>query len=77
MANGTAKPRTSAKICGMGHSMKRKEDPRFLQGKGNYIDDHTLPGMLWLDIVGARSPTARSSTSTRPRRSRSTACSPC
>ena len=56
MANGTAKPRTSAKICGMGHSMKRKEDPRFLQGKGNYIDDHTLPGMLWLDIV--RSPIA-------------------
>ena len=56
MANGTAKPRTSAKICGMGHSMKRKEDPRFLQGKGNFIDDHTLPGMLWLDIV--RSPIA-------------------
>ena len=56
MANGTAKPRTSAKICGMGHSMKRKEDPRFLQGKGNYIDDFTLPGMLWLDIV--RSPIA-------------------
>ena len=49
-------PRTSAKICGMGHSMKRKEDPRFLQGKGNYIDDFTLPGMLWLDIV--RSPVA-------------------
>ena len=49
-------PRTSAKICGMGHSMKRKEDPRFLQGKGNFIDDHTLPGMLWLDIV--RSPIA-------------------
>ena len=56
MANEAAKPRTSAKICGMGHSMKRKEDPRFLQGKGNYIDDHTLPGMLWLDIV--RSPIA-------------------
>ena len=36
--------------------MKRKEDPRFLQGKGNYIDDFTLPGMLWLDIV--RSPIA-------------------
>ena len=56
MANEAAKPRTSAKICGMGHSMKRKEDPRFLQGKGNFIDDHTLPGMLWLDIV--RSPIA-------------------
>ncbi|MYC87165.1 MAG: carbon monoxide dehydrogenase, partial [Gemmatimonadales bacterium] len=49
-------PKTSADICGMGHSMKRKEDPRFLQGKGNYIDDIVLPGMLWLDIV--RSPIA-------------------
>ena len=56
MANETNAPRTSAKICGMGHSMKRKEDPRFLQGKGRYIDDFTLPGMLWLDIV--RSPIA-------------------
>jgi carbon-monoxide dehydrogenase large subunit len=36
--------------------MKRKEDARFIQGKGNYIDDHKLPGMLWLDIV--RSPYA-------------------
>jgi carbon-monoxide dehydrogenase large subunit len=40
----------------MGHSMKRKEDPRFIRGKGNYIDDITLPGMLWMDIV--RSPFA-------------------
>ena len=49
-------PRTSEKICGMGHSMKRKEDPRFLQGKGRYVDDVTLPGMLYMDIV--RSPYA-------------------
>jgi len=49
-------PRTSAEICGMGHSMKRKEDPRFLHGKGRYIDDIKLPGMLYLDIV--RSPFA-------------------
>ena len=41
---------------GMGHSVKRKEDARFLQGKGNYIEDIKLPGMLWLDI--ARSPLA-------------------
>jgi carbon-monoxide dehydrogenase large subunit len=40
----------------MGHSMKRKEDARFLQGKGNYVDDIVLPGMLWMDIV--RSPIA-------------------
>ncbi|HKE15888.1 MAG TPA: aerobic carbon-monoxide dehydrogenase large subunit [Kofleriaceae bacterium] len=50
------KPRTSEKICGMGHSMKRKEDPRFIRGKGNYVDDIQLPGMLHMDIV--RSPFA-------------------
>lgn len=49
-------PMTSAGIGGMGHSMKRKEDPRFLQGKGNYVEDVNLPGMLWMDIV--RSPYA-------------------
>ncbi len=49
-------PRTDAKICGMGHSMKRKEDPRFIRGKGNYVDDIVLPGMLYMDIV--RSPHA-------------------
>src|SRR5262245_35459759 len=49
-------PRTSADVCGMGHSMKRKEDPRFIRGQGNYIDDVTLPGMLYMDIV--RSPFA-------------------
>ena len=47
---------TPEKICGMGHRMKRKEDPRFLQGKGNYVDDIKLPGMLYMDIV--RSPYA-------------------
>ncbi len=49
-------PRTSAEIGGMGHSVKRKEDPRFIRGKGEYIDDFNLPGQLWLDIV--RSPYA-------------------
>ncbi|MCH7665407.1 MAG: carbon-monoxide dehydrogenase large subunit [Acidobacteria bacterium] len=47
---------TPAKICGVGHAMKRKEDPRFIQGKGRYIDDIKLPGMLYMDIV--RSPYA-------------------
>ncbi|MDR7523258.1 MAG: aerobic carbon-monoxide dehydrogenase large subunit [Armatimonadota bacterium] len=41
---------------GMGHAVKRKEDARFLRGKGTYIDDIKLPGMLYLDIV--RSPYA-------------------
>ena len=31
----TEEPRvtTPEKICGMGHRMKRKEDPRFIQGR--------------------------------------------
>jgi carbon-monoxide dehydrogenase large subunit len=48
--------KTSKAIGGMGHSLKRKEDARFIQGKGNYVDDVKLPGMLYMDIV--RSPYA-------------------
>jgi carbon-monoxide dehydrogenase large subunit len=48
--------RTSPEIGGMGHSVKRKEDPRFIRGAGEYIEDVNLPGQLWLDIV--RSPYA-------------------
>ncbi len=48
--------RTTPEVSGMGHSMKRKEDPRFIRGKGNYVDDIQLPGMLYMDIV--RSPFA-------------------
>src|ERR1700737_3046679 len=43
-------------IRGFGHSVRRKEDPRFIRGQGNYIDDVKLPGMLYMDIV--RSPYA-------------------
>jgi aerobic carbon-monoxide dehydrogenase large subunit len=43
-------------IHGIGHSVKRKEDARFLRGKGTYVDDIKLPGMLYMDIV--RSPYA-------------------
>ena len=46
----------AATIRGMGHSVKRKEDARFLRGRGKYVDDIKLPGMLFLDIV--RSPYA-------------------
>jgi aerobic carbon-monoxide dehydrogenase large subunit len=49
-------PRTTADVGGMGHSLKRKEDPRFIRGQGHYVDDIQLPGMLYLDIV--RSPFA-------------------
>ncbi|MFL5721746.1 MAG: molybdopterin cofactor-binding domain-containing protein, partial [Chloroflexota bacterium] len=56
MTTEAQEPRTSAEIGGMGHSVKRKEDPRFIRGRGEYIDDVNLPGQLWLDIV--RSPYA-------------------
>lgn len=48
--------KTSPEIGGMGHSIKRKEDPRFLQGKGNYVEDVNLPGMVYGHMV--RSPVA-------------------
>ena len=50
------KCKTSAEVGGMGHSVKRKEDARFLHGKGNYVDDVKLPGMLHMVMV--RSPYA-------------------
>jgi carbon-monoxide dehydrogenase large subunit len=52
----TQTPKTSPEIGGLGHSIKRKEDPRFLRGRGNYVDDIQLPGMLHMDIT--RSPYA-------------------
>jgi aerobic carbon-monoxide dehydrogenase large subunit len=36
--------------------LKRKEDPRFVRGKGNYVDDVHLPGMLHGAVL--RSPLA-------------------
>ena len=27
-----------------GSSIKRREDPRFITGRGNYVDDVKLPG---------------------------------
>ncbi|PIG99941.1 carbon-monoxide dehydrogenase large subunit [Deinococcus sp. UR1] len=42
----------------MGKSMKRKEDPRFLTGNGNYVDDMRLPGMLYMAIVHSPYPHA-------------------
>lgn len=45
-----------ANLKGMGCSRKRVEDARFTQGKGHYVDDINLPGMLTGDFV--RSPYA-------------------
>ena len=55
----------------MGASRLRVEDNRFIRGRGNYIDDIVLPGMLHMEIL--RSPLAhariRRSTPARPTRS--------
>src|SRR3970282_2228413 len=56
MATVTEKMEREQKLEGVGCSRKRKEDPRFIQGKGSYIDDIKLPGMLFGSIV--RSPYA-------------------
>jgi len=45
-----------ATLGGIGTARKRKEDLRFIQGKGNYVDDIKLPGMVIGDFV--RSPYA-------------------
>jgi aerobic carbon-monoxide dehydrogenase large subunit len=38
------------KLQGMGCKRKRVEDIRFVQGKGNYVDDLKLPGTLYGDF---------------------------
>jgi aerobic carbon-monoxide dehydrogenase large subunit len=48
--------RTTPEVGGIGHSVRRKEDDRFIEGQGNYLDDLVLPGMLHMSIV--RSPVA-------------------
>ena len=52
----------------VGHRVARVEDPRLLTGRGSYVDDVTVPGMLHAHFV--RSPfaarrTSSASTSTR------------
>ena len=44
------------KIGGLGASRRRVEDNRFIRGKGNYVDDIVLPGMLHMELL--RSPVA-------------------
>jgi carbon-monoxide dehydrogenase large subunit len=43
----------------IGKSMKRKEDPRFIRGKGRYLDDVVMPHMLYLALVHSPYPHAR------------------
>jgi len=53
-----SEPATEApkKICGVGHSVHRFEDERFVRGRGNYVEDVNLPRMLHMVIL--RSPLA-------------------
>ena len=44
------------KIGGLGASRQRVEDARFIRGRGHYVDDIHLPGMLHMEIL--RSPLA-------------------
>ena len=57
-------------IRGIGHSVRRMEDDRFIRGAGNYIDDIQLPGMLHMAILRSPYATRRSTRSTRRRRRR-------
>jgi carbon-monoxide dehydrogenase large subunit len=42
-----------------GTAVKRAEDPRILTGTGNYIDDVTVPGMLYAAFLRSTAPHAR------------------
>jgi carbon-monoxide dehydrogenase large subunit len=55
-AEATSIEERREKLQGLGHRRRRVEDARFIQGKGHYVDDIKLPGMLFGDLV--RSPHA-------------------
>jgi aerobic carbon-monoxide dehydrogenase large subunit len=40
----------------IGRRMRRKEDPRLITGRGSYVDDMVMPGMVYMALV--RSPVA-------------------
>ena len=40
----------------IGAALGRKEDPKLLTGQGRYVDDLSVPGMVWMALV--RSPHA-------------------
>lgn len=59
MTSTLHEPKTTPEIGGLGHSRRRVEDARFIEGRGNYVDDIELPGMLHMAIH--RSPLAHAS----------------
>ncbi len=40
----------------IGQPLRRKEDPELMTGASRYVDDISIPGMLWVHVV--RSPFA-------------------
>jgi CO/xanthine dehydrogenase Mo-binding subunit len=59
MSTTDATPETGASTAGddwVGKSLKRVEDPRLLRGRGRYVDDYVVPGML--EVGTLRSPLA-------------------
>ena len=58
----TEQPTTQATppgIGGIGHSLRRREDDRFLRGAGRFVDDVVLPGMLHAAVLRSPVPHAR------------------
>ena len=47
----TATTTTPPEIGGIGHSLKRVEDARLIEGQGNFLDDIVLGGMLHMALV--------------------------
>ena len=61
---------------GIGAAIKRKEDKRFLMGKGRYTDDITLPDQAYAVFVRSPFACAKITSVDAPRRSRPPACWP-
>ncbi len=38
-------------LGGLGQSVRRKEDARFIRGRGRFVDDVQLPGMAYMKLV--------------------------
>ncbi len=52
----------------VGKSVKRREDPRILAGRGTYVDDIKLPGLLHAAVLRSppRTRASRASIRVRP-----------
>jgi carbon-monoxide dehydrogenase large subunit len=46
-------------MTSVGTSVRRAEDPRLLTGRGRFVDDIELPGMLHMRVVRSTSAHAR------------------